>query len=110
MKLNIENRKRKKRKDRMMKNERTNQEAKAAYDRAKSDIANLLGWFECELSKKSVFESGQAKTPVEVNWAHVGTMKNVRASLIETLCVLSGFDAATIRESLEDAQMADGNA
>ena len=83
-----------------MQNERTNQEAKAAYDKAKNDIANLLGWYECEL----------AKTPAEVNWAHVGTMKNVRGNLIETLCALSGFDAATIMESLEEAQMADGNA
>ena len=93
-----------------MKNERTNQEAKAAYDRAKSDIANLLGWFECELSKKSVFESGQAKTPVEVNWAHVGTLNKTRSDLISALAFLSGFSESQINETLEETRVENPNA
>lgn len=78
-----------------MKNERTNQEAKAAYDKAKNDIANLLGFFECELQKE----------PTEVNWAHVGTLNKTQSDLISALAFLSGFSETQINETLEETRL-----
>lgn len=77
-----------------MKFERNNKDAKAAYDRAKNDIANLLGFFECELQKE----------PTEVNWAHTGTLTKTRSDLISALAFISGFTEDQINETLEETR------
>lgn len=74
-----------------------NQDVKTAYETAKKDIANLLGWFECELPK----------TPDKIDWAHVGTLNHVKENLLETLSFLSGFEVETIKENLEETRMLD---
>mgnify|MGYP001431405595 CR=1 FL=1 len=73
------------------------EDAKTAYEAAKKDIANLLGWFECELSKE----------PANLNWAHSGTLNKVRHDLLETLSFLSGFGVDAIKETLEESRMLD---
>ena len=70
------------------------QDAKTAYDNAKNDIANLLGYFECELQKE----------PDKLNWGHVGTLETTRNWLIDSLSILSGFSEAEIKNTLEEAK------
>ncbi|MEN6385970.1 MAG: hypothetical protein ABFD79_12345 [Phycisphaerales bacterium] len=54
--------------------------------KAKSDIANLLGWFECELEKDS----------------NLGSPIDARRELIRALAVFSGISENQIKESLEE--------
>ena len=68
---------------------------KTEYQAAKSDIANLLGFFECELGKE----------PNELHWGHLGNLKRVRESLVETLSFMSGISIAEIEETLEIANL-----
>ena len=63
--------------------------AKEAYATARYDIANLLGWFECELAKGS-----------EKTWSQVGSLQKVRSDLIETLSFFSGNETKMIEDSL----------
>jgi len=70
------------------------EDAKTAYETAKSDIANLLGFFECELSK----------TPKEINLGHVGDLKHIRQNLMEILSFLSGFEVSEIEDTLEESR------
>lgn len=70
-------------------------DVKTEYKNAKNDIANLLGWFECELEKE----------PATLNWAHLGDLNKVRRDLIETLSFLSGFETQAIEETLEETRM-----
>lgn len=72
-----------------------NTDAKKAYEDARSDIANLLGFFECELDKK----------PAEVNWAHAGSLLKIRRDLIETLSFMSGIETKEIENTLEETRM-----
>lgn len=72
-----------------------NQDVKTAYETAKSDIANLLGWFECEL----------AKEPEKLNWAKVGDLNYIRESLIETLSFMSGIETSMIDQSLDESHI-----
>ncbi|MHB9070121.1 MAG: hypothetical protein ACYC54_07105 [Sedimentisphaerales bacterium] len=71
-----------------------NTKARLAYNTAKYDITNLLGWFECEL----------AKEPKDINWATTGTLWRVKQELLETLSCWSGICQDRIVESLEDAR------
>ena len=73
----------------------TQQDAQTAYQTAKKDIANLLGWFECEMAK------GQAN----INWVQAGTLNHVKENLLETLSFLSGFDIEAIKETLDESRM-----
>jgi hypothetical protein len=59
----------------------------------RTDIANLLGWFECEMAKER-----------KVDWGLVGQMEATRAWLIDALCVMSGMDINLIKESLDQAK------
>jgi len=68
---------------------------KTAYHEAKTDIASLLGWFECELQKE----------PAKLNWGHVGSLNHIRENLIETLAFMSGFDAKEIENTLEESKL-----
>lgn len=70
-------------------------DVKTAYENAKSDIANLLGFFECELSKERTV----------VQWGWVGTLNHVRQNLIETLSFMSGFSEEEIKNTLEETRM-----
>ncbi|MFA5291928.1 MAG: hypothetical protein WC496_02725 [Phycisphaerae bacterium] len=60
--------------------------ANEEHRKAKFDIANLLGWFECELAKES-----NAGSPVDA-----------RRELIRALALYSGISEKQIQESLED--------
>ena len=62
-----------------------------AIEQARADIANLIGWFECEL-----------ENDVEVTRATVSSLDQVRRNLIETLALFSGFDQGDIRRSLDE--------
>ncbi|HOM77231.1 MAG TPA: hypothetical protein PLE88_12010 [Anaerohalosphaeraceae bacterium] len=68
---------------------------KNAYNEAKTDIVNLLGWFECEMQKQ----------PAKLNWGHVGSLNHIRENLIETLAFMSGFDAKEIKNTLEETKL-----
>ena len=56
------------------------------YKAAKFDIANLLGWFECELAKET----------------NIGSPIDARRELIRALATFSGISETQIKESLED--------
>ena len=71
------------------------EDVKTEYQNAKSDIANLLGFFECELGK----------TPQEIHWGHVGDLKHIRQNLIETLSFMSGISVDEIEETLDIANL-----
>lgn len=71
------------------------QDVKTAYETAKNDIANLLGFFECELSKERTV----------VQWGWVGTLNKVKSDLIETLSFLSGITEDEIKNSLEECRI-----
>ena len=71
------------------------QDVKTAYETAKNDIANLLGFFECELSKERTV----------VQWGWVGTLNKVKSDLIETLSFLSGIAEDEIKNSLEECRI-----
>ena len=64
-----------------------------AYDSDKTDIGNLLGWFECELDKE----------PADLNWGHVGSLSHVRTNLIETLSFMSGIEQDQIKDGLAES-------
>lgn len=70
-------------------------DVKTQYENAKEDIANLLGFFECELEKQ----------PEKIDWSHVGTLLHIRKNLIESLSFLSGFDPEGIEETLEISRL-----
>jgi hypothetical protein len=59
----------------------------AEYKAARFDIANLLGWFECELAKES----------------NLGSPIDARRELIRALAVFSGISEKQIKESLEES-------
>lgn len=65
----------------------------AAYEETKNDIANLIGWFECELEKKT------AK-----GWGEIGNLRKVRNDLLETLAFLSNSQVEHLRVAMEDAR------
>ncbi len=71
------------------------QDVKTAYDAAKNDIANLLGFFECELSKERTV----------VQWGWIGTLNKVKCDLIETLSFMSGISEEEIKNSLEECRI-----
>ena len=70
-------------------------ECHAAYDQAKADIANLLGWLECELAKDT-----------NKGWSQIGNLHKVRSDLIDTLAFLSNSEPEQIKEAMEDAREA----
>ena len=70
-------------------------DVKTAYDNAKTDIANLLGFFECELEKERTV----------IQWGWVASLKHVRNNLIETLSFMSGISEAEIKETLQECRM-----
>lgn len=79
---------------------RNAQEIAARYNTVKNDIANLLGFFECELSKER---------PV-LDWSSIGTLQKVRGDLISTLAFISGFSEDQINDTLEETRNDNPNA
>ena len=71
-----------------------NADVKTAHESAKADIANLLGWFECELDKQ----------PADLNWGHVGSLNHIRKNLVETLSFMSGIEENIITDGLAEAE------
>ena len=72
-----------------------NTDAKKACDEAKADIANLLGWFECEL----------AKDPPAPTWSRAGSLESTRSWLIDALSVLSDHSPEAITDSLAESRI-----
>jgi hypothetical protein len=60
----------------------------------RADIANLMGFIECELDKY----------PEVLNWAQVGDLNRLKDNLTEALHGLSGFSIGDIKETIEDAR------
>ncbi|OQA03240.1 MAG: hypothetical protein BWY69_00573 [Planctomycetes bacterium ADurb.Bin401] len=56
------------------------------YKKERFDIANLLGWFECELGKET----------------NTGSPVDALRELIRALALFSGISEKQIKESLED--------
>ena len=71
-----------------------NNNANEAYQIAKNDIANLMGFVTNELTKPHD----------EITWGHAGNLQHVRRNLIETLSFLSGIEERSIEETLKDMQ------
>jgi hypothetical protein len=69
-------------------------DVKTEYQTAKSDVANLLGFFECELGKQ----------PKELHWGHVGSLKHVRENMIEILSFMSNIEKEEIENTLEETR------
>ena len=63
-------------------------EVKTAYDKAKNDVSNLIGFLECELEKE----------PENLNWGYVGDLNRIKDSLSETLTSITCFN----KEEIED--------
>ncbi|OQA03104.1 MAG: hypothetical protein BWY69_00658 [Planctomycetes bacterium ADurb.Bin401] len=59
---------------------------KDEHKKARFDIANLLGWFECELQKET----------------NTGSPVDALRELIRALALFSGISEKQIKESLED--------
>ena len=76
-----------------MENKIEKQTPETELKEVKADIANLLGWFDCEMAKER-----------KVDWGLVGQMEATRSWLIDALCVMSGIDTHMIKESLEQAK------
>ncbi len=76
-----------------MENRTEKQTPETELKNVKTDIANLLGWFDCEMAKDR-----------KVDWGLVGQMEATRSWLIDALCVMSGMDVELIKESLEQAK------
>ena len=72
-----------------------NKDVTTAYETAKTDIANLLGWFECELDKERTV----------IQWGYVATLNKARQDLIETLSFMSGIDEVLIKDGLAESRM-----
>ena len=60
--------------------------AKDEFKKERFDIANLLGWFECELQKET----------------NTGSPVDALRELIRALALFSGISEKQIKESLED--------
>lgn len=71
------------------------QDVKTEYQNAKSDIANLLGFFECELGKE----------PKNLNWVHVEELRTVRKNLIEILSFMSNIEKEEIENTLQETRL-----
>jgi len=67
-----------------------------AFSRAKSDIASLADWLECELQKQDVSKA---------TWGDVNALEYVRARLIEVLASFSGIEEEQIKHSLDELHM-----
>ena len=79
----------------MTKQSKTTQTARQAYDAAMADIANLMGWLECELDK----------TPETIQWPHVGSLNKIKEDLLETLAFKSGHAINNLKEALEESRL-----
>ena len=67
-------------------------EVKIAYDKAKKDISNLIGFLECELEKE----------PENLGWGYVGDLNRIKDNLTETLTSTTGFKKEEIDNSLQE--------
>jgi len=67
-----------------------------AFNRAKSDIASLADWLECELQKQDVNKA---------TWTDVNQLEYVRARLTEVLASFSGIEEQQIKRSLDELHM-----
>ena len=68
--------------------------ATQAYQTAKNDIINLMGFLASELTKPQD----------KITWGEVGNLQHVRRNLIETVAFLSELEETAIEETLKDMQ------
>ena len=50
-------------------------EVKTAYEKAKTDISNLISFLECEMKKE----------PIVLDWSYVEDLNRIKQSFTETL-------------------------
>jgi phage terminase large subunit-like protein len=62
---------------------------KTAYEKAKTDISNLISFLECEMKKE----------PVDLDWSYVEGLNHIKESFTESLTAITGC-----KESLEPFQ------
>ena len=67
-------------------------EVKVAYDQAKKDVSNLIGFLGNEMEKE----------PDDLNWGHVGDLNRIKDTLLELLTSMTGFDKDEIVNSLQE--------
>ena len=67
-------------------------EIKKAYDHAKNDISNLIGFLQNELEKE----------PDNLKWEHVGDLNHIKDNLTDSLIFLTGFKREEIENSLQE--------
>ena len=67
-------------------------EVKIAYDKAKKNIHNLIGFLECELEKE----------PENLDWGYVGDLNRIKNNLTETLTSITCFNKEEIENSLQE--------
>ena len=82
--------------------------AKEAFETVRYDIANLLGFMECELTKQhdkmnwGMYHSETLnKRQDKIIWDKSESLRYTRSKLIETLASLSGMSERQIEDSLE---------
>jgi len=82
--------------------------AKEAFETVRYDIANLLGFMECELTKQhdkmnwGMYHSETLNTRQDkIIWEKYKHLRYTRSKLIETLASLSGTSERQIEDSLE---------
>ena len=69
--------------------------AQQAYQAAMADIANLIGWLECELDK----------TPETIQWPQVGSLHKLKDDLLEAVAFKSGHTINNLKEALEESRL-----
>jgi len=65
-----------------------------AIKNTKADIANLMGFLECEM----------AKQPEDMDWARIGNLKHLRSNLLQALVTFSGISMHDVENILEDSR------
>ena len=74
-----------------------------AYQAARNDIANLMGFLTSELTKDDK-KIRWGKDHGKVTWCQIANLTKVRSDLIDTLAFLSNSEPEQIKEAMEDAR------
>jgi hypothetical protein len=62
-----------------------------AYEKAKSDISNLISFLECEMKKE----------PIDLDWSYVEGLNRIKESFTETLTTITEFN----KEEIDNSKM-----
>ena len=66
-------------------------EIKTAYEKAKSDISNLISFLECEMKNE----------PVDLDWNYVEDINRIKKSFTESLAAITSFK----KEEIDNSKM-----